>query len=65
MAIKFGFDKNRDELENRRIERVRKSDIVREYAAFDEAFRSTRHLRNIKPPTGLIHFRELLTKMGR
>lgn len=65
MAIKLGFDKNRDELEKRRIARIRNSDIVREYATFDEAFRSAKHLRNKKPPTGLIHFRELLTRMGR
>ena len=65
MAIKVGFDSNREELESRRIERIRKSDIVYEYGAFDEAFRSTKQLRNEKPPTGLTEFRALLTKMGR
>ena len=65
MAIKRGIDSNREFLEHQRVERIRNSDIVKEYLAFDEAFRSSKYLRNSKPPTGLTHFRELLTKMGR
>ena len=64
MAIKRGINSNREFLEQQRIERIRKSDIVNEYLAFDEAFRSSKFLRNRKPQTGLIHFRELLTRMG-
>ncbi|MEO5859417.1 MAG: hypothetical protein ABIR33_10760 [Pyrinomonadaceae bacterium] len=65
IAIKHGFDQNREVFEQQRIDRIRKRDIVTDYPAFDEAFRSAKYLGNKKPTTGLTLLRELFTKMDR
>ncbi len=65
IAIKRGFEENHETFEALRIGKIRKSDIVKEYASFDEAYRSAKFLGHKKPETGLTHFRDLLSIMSR
>ncbi len=63
VAIARGFDEAREELERRRIEKIRRSNIVDEVTAFDGPYRSAKYLGVKKPVTGLVELAAILRKM--
>jgi len=60
-----GFEKDREHLENLRIETIRSSDIVRQAPAFDTAFESAKFTGFKKPQTGLGELGILIAKMNK
>lgn len=65
VAIARGFDEAREELDRRRIEKIRRSDIVNEVSAFDGPYRSAKYLGVTKPMTGLVQLAAILRKMNK